>query len=361
LSLHIPFKTPRVCAPVPASRKIRFVTPNPNLGRSQRLIRTIRQFAELQVVTSWPQDHSSLKFNIKSMAKLSSLAIRGLGKTGLTFMEITAMVPIPYIFERIVLDYPTPLTVEVFYLQRCEWLRSLVGLSERYLVESAQSVVVPNEMMGEHCKRLGARRIFVVPNYPSKSFGPTVESNRWRKTHGFSERSKIALFTAGWRLREIYGLDLLLKSWKQVEESSEGSYLVIVGPRPNGDTSVEQLREEISGLKLHRVVLTGWQNATGLANWVNSADVCLAPRTPGFPTRWYNDQDSTKIAEYAALMKPIVAAGYARSTRYLLTDQDSESFSEGILKAFEGKVEPAQPHFWEENQKTLFDAIDFAY
>lgn len=357
LIIKFPFRKPGVQPSRHSKREMCLVTPNPTLSRTQRLIRTIRRFAMLRLVTVWPPRYSSLKFNIESVVKLSSLSVKGLRNADLVIMEITAMMPFPYLFKTMVLDYSTPLSAEVFYLQRDEWFRRVVERSEKSLVRHAQIVIVSNQMMAEHCKELGARKIVLIPNFPNKSFQPTAERDAWRRYHAIPLESRVALFTAGWRLKEIYGLDLLLESWRKIEKSIEDSYLVIVGPRPQGDMSIDELEMEIRRFQLKHVILAGWQDKASLANWIQSVDVCLAPRTPGFPSKWYNDQDSTKISEYAALNKPIVATGYSLSDQYLLASQNPEAFSEGILKAFEGKVRLAEPHFWEENEGEILRII----
>lgn len=340
-----------------SDREVGFVTVNPKLPRTQRLIRTIRRFARLKLVTVWPLRYSSLKFNVESAVKLSSLSVKGLRNADLMFMEITAMVPFPYLFKTLVLDYSTPLAAEISYLQGYEWFRRIMERPEKALVRHARIVIASNIMMAEYCNQLGARKTVLLPNFPDKSFQPTFDRDTWRKNHAIPLESKVALFTAGWRLKEIYGLDLLLESWKAIEKSHEDSYLVIVGPRPQGDMSIDDLRMEMRRFQLENVILAGWQDKAGLANWINSVDVCLAPRTPGFPRKWYNDQDSTKISEYAALSKPIVATGYSSSSQYTLVDQNPEAFSEGILKGLEDKVRAAEPHFWEDNEEEIWRVI----
>ena len=156
-------------------------------------------------------------------------------------------------------------------------------------------------------------------------------------------------------MREIYGLEMMLESWKIVEEAQADAWLIVVGPLPSDWTA-----QKISALGLRRVKLVGWQNISILPNWIDASDVCLAPRTPGFPRMYYNDQDSTKIPEYAALRKPIVAAGYAPSSQYLLVECNHRAFAEGILQAFEGLVQGPTPHFWEEVEPILYQAVECA-
>jgi hypothetical protein len=95
-----------------------------------------------------------------------------------------------------------------------------------------------------------------------------------------------------------------------------------------------------------------------VANWINGADLCVAPRTPGFSAAFYNDKDSTKISEYAAFKKPIVATCYSPSEQYLLVSPNPVEFAEGILKGIEGKINPSKPHFWEENELKLLRLLN---
>jgi len=95
-----------------------------------------------------------------------------------------------------------------------------------------------------------------------------------------------------------------------------------------------------------------------ISQWISAADVCLSQRTPGFPTRYYNHQDSLKISEYAALRKPIVAAGYAPSSQYLSSKQNPDAYSRTILQALNGDAPIPVPMFWEENIPVLDEAYD---
>ena len=88
-------------------------------------------------------------------------------------------------------------------------------------------------------------------------------------------------------------------------------------------------------------------NRKNVANWINCADLCVAPSTSGFSDYFYNFKDSTKISEYAALKKPIVATCYAPSRQYLSVEASPITFAEGIMNGLDGKVGPSEAHFWD--------------
>ena len=105
-----------------------------------------------------------------------------------------------------------------------------------------------------------------------------------------------------------------------------------------GNDSIDEVRSLSQSLGIKRLLLPGRVDMSKVANWVNCADVCVAPRTPGFSDAFYNDKDSNKIAEYASFGKPIVANSYAPSKQYLLVSANPVAFSEGIMKGLEGKI-----------------------
>ena len=109
---------------------------------------------------------------------------------------------------------------------------------------------------------------------------------------------------------------------------------------------------------MKRILLPGRGSGKDVANWINCADLCVAPRTPGFSSLFYNYKDSTKISEYAAFKKPILATCYAPSKQYLLVDPKPSAFAEGILKGIDGRIALSHPHFWEENELRLIKSLE---
>jgi len=254
--------------------------------------------------------------------------------------------------KRIMLMFETPLHVEMQWLRYPKIVVKYMKFAQDMLIRKAQLVIAINELMRGYCEEIGARKVIVCPNYPMRKFKPTISKKAWLAMNNIVRNARIALFVAGGRMLEIYGLELLLKAWSLVEKELSNAYLVIVGPAPA--SWIKQFAEKQDVKHLHVV---GSVDYDLVPNWINIADVCLAPRTPGFQTQFYDDKDSTKINEYSAQSKPIVACGYSASTRYLLVQQTPAEFAKGILKAFTGQVEPATPHYWEENEALIYEAI----
>ena len=245
-----------------------------------------------------------------------------------------------------VLEHGHPQSVEIGYLGNR--VMSHLGFArEVSAIRNAQGIICINTPMEARCKRLGARETIIIPNYPTRDFKPTCSRGDWMSQHGIPEESRLVIFSGNERLVEIYGIDLLLKSWRIVESKKHDTLLVLACP------THEWLMRLIRQMGLEHVLLTGFLSHKELANWVGASDVCLATRTPTFPSAYYNDMDSTKICEYAALSKPIVANNYLPSSQYLLVDSDATSLAQGIISALDGSVSPAQPRFWEDIENDL--------
>lgn len=291
-----------------------------------------------------------LNMNIGTVFSYVNLFSKSLYNNKKTIVDINALSSARLqIGPDLIVDFRTPLAYELNWLGH--GLLSSIARTNEQTLKKVGMVIAANERMVQYCSSLGAEYIIEIPNYPTADFKPTVEASKWKTKNRISNR--IALFTGGVRLREIYGLDLLLESWRIVEKSLTDVSLVILG-----DESIDYIQSKCRSLNLKNVVLPGIVNRKGVANWINCADLCLAPRTPGFSDFFYNFKDSTKISEYAALKKPIVATCYAPSSQYLLVEASPDTFAEGIFKGLDGKVNPAIAHFWEENEPCLLNAIE---
>lgn len=339
-------------------QRICFVTHRPTGVEQHRFISSLSKVSDVEIIKPWfYSDHSvyfiSLKRDTKTLLTFASLILQTLPTRDPIFLDSIDVLVFPCLTKKVILEFSTPLHIEM------EWLgyKTLCKLARRMsklIIKKSILVICANQVMRKYCIDLGAKQTCIVPNYPKKDFRATVNVETWRGIHGIPINSKVAIFVSGGRMREIYGLDLLLQSWKLVERCKENVMLIIIGPAP-----FEWLRNYVRKLGLDSIRPMGVQNHKNIPNWINASDVCLAPRTPGFPSDWYNDKDSTKISEYAALRKPIVAAGYLPSNQYLLVDRTPEALAEGILRAFDGKVKPAEPHFWEENEDRLLKAVKY--
>ena len=324
----------------------------PLTGRYVRLFNSLRKISKVNLVTGAFSSMIYLGMTTETLVSYAVMLGKAIGRKPAVLDAVASPCYLLRNRRNLVVDFRMPLAPQLAWLGHLTMARAIERM-EKACIMNRDLVIAANEMMAEKCREMGAVEVEVIPNYPTKDFKPNVESSEWRRMNGFDHDVHLAVFGGGVWIREIYGLDMLLKSWKIVEKSVDNGYLVILGYLP-----VDRLRREMYSLGIGRVLLTGRVSMCSVANWVNSADVCLAPRTPGFPNAFYDDKDSTKISEYAALGKPIVAAGYAPSSQYLLVDRTPEDFAEGIMKGFDGGIGSAEPHYWEECEPSMLEMFE---
>jgi glycosyltransferase involved in cell wall biosynthesis len=213
-------------------------------------------------------------------------------------------------------------------------------------IRNAEVVIAPNrEMLMHAAKYARLPDYFIIPNYPPKNFYKEITLEQARYNLDLKQDSPIALFVGGARLRSIYGIDLLIDTWRKVRRKDHDSLLYILGP-------YEQLgfsNEMIELLSQKGIVFPGIVEHTKIPEWIAAADICLSQRTPGFPKRFYNTKDSLKLSEYAIFKKSIVTAGYGSDSEYLSAETNPESYANAIMKGFAGEAPKPTPHFWEEN------------
>ena len=325
---------------------------SPTPARYNKMFSSLRKAFNANLITGTIVPTIHLRMNIGTIVTYSSLFSKVTITSKPTIIDVNALMCATLRQRKnLAVDFRTPFSYEL------KWLGHSIMSSVARLMENTLGnvglITAANELMAKYCIEKGATNVEVIPNYPSRDFKPSIEIEKWKALNGLSLNDIVVLFSGGVRIKEIYGLDLLLESWKLVEDSVDAPTLVILG-----DECVDYMRKKARSLMIKRLLLPGRVCVKDVANWINSADLCLAPRTPGFSDAFYNDKDSTKISEYATLLKPIVATCYAPSDQYLLVKPNPFDLSEGILRGLEGKIAPSKAHYWDDNEPKLLQAID---
>jgi glycosyltransferase involved in cell wall biosynthesis len=316
------------------------------------MLNSINKAFRATLVTGTIVPTMNLEMNFGAFFSYANLFPRVLISERPSIIDINALVCARLNIKKdLVVDCRTPLSYELKWLKH-DLLSSFARVVEIAL-KNVGLVIAVNEPLAKYCTELGAQNIIIVPNYPTRAFKSSCEAKEWKGLNELHADQQVVLFSGGVRLREIYGLDLLLESWKLVEASNDFCTLVILG-----NDSPNKIKSLSKSLNIKRLLLPGRVGLNDVANWVNCANVCVAPRTPGFSGAFYNDKDSNKIAEYAAFGKPIIANSYAPSKQYSLVRPNPISFAEGILKGLEGKISPSSPHYWEEKESMLLQSLE---
>lgn len=103
----------------------------------------------------------------------------------------------------------------------------------------------------------------------------------FRRNLGMPESAKVVLFTG--RLVRRKGVDILVEAWGQLEKSTTGLYLLILGSGTDQDDSVEaELKKLKNTLGLNRLIFLGASDSPEL--FLANSDIFVFPsRQEGFP------------------------------------------------------------------------------
>lgn len=213
---------------------------------------------------------------------------------------------------------------------------------EKKLFNKAKVVLTVNDILAERITTITNSPIYIVPNFPKKSFKPSRKIDVVKKELRID--TPIALFVGN--ISSTYDFDLIFRSAIELK----GVTFIIIGSgkplRILKENSPDNVR--FLGLKSNNII----------ADYINASDVCLAPIRSYSSNIVSNDQDVWKVGEYAALQKPIVATNLAPSNQYLLARSKSD-FVELIKKALRNDLDLPIPKFWEDySEPALFEAYN---
>ena len=215
----------------------------------------------------------SLTPSIRTLVRISSLSLHTVVPYKHVFLDSMDSLSVwPIFCNSVALEYSTCLPMELKWLKYPRVLVEHARRMESIALSGSLLVITPNELLKNYARTRGAKEVCLMPNYPLRSFAPRFTSALWRRKHGIEAEVKVALFMAGGHMKEIYGLDLLLESWKKVEPARSDSLLVIIGPA--GRVDLDLLLHKLG---LRNVRATGTISHDELPDWVQIADCCLAP------------------------------------------------------------------------------------
>jgi glycosyltransferase involved in cell wall biosynthesis len=226
---------------------------------------------------------------------------------------------------------------------------------ERYMTRHADAVLAVNRVLEQRAREWGARKVYVLPNYPPADFQPTVAPEEFKMQQGLSGK-RIVLFVGKFSAVECT-LDLV-RVTADLLKSEDDIVLVMVGDGPERP-SIERFLEE-RGMT-DRVRITGWIANSLVPNWIAIADVCVLPRREDAPSaKFYSPHSVRKVGEYLALGKPVISTPvgeFAQSGLPIITVPLSD-FSAAIKMTLRESVRVLNPSdfTWEKSEKVLLEA-----
>lgn len=180
-------------------------------------------------------------------------------------------------------------------------VHAVLRIQERVSIRLASAVVTVNEAMRERLIRLGVPpdKVSVVPNSPAlERFDPARHAPR-----SFAVDGTVRLVYAG-ALTPVYELDIALDALARIRDG-RGDLEVRLDVYGRGDAA-ERLVEQATRLRLGDLVaFHGRIPIEDVPAAVARADIGLAPTRRD---RFTDVSLSTKVFEYAAMGKPVVAS-----------------------------------------------------
>lgn len=264
----------------------------------------------------------------------------------------------PALFKRgrLVYDVRNPWGAEVYDLTGnkfaawvCEWI-------ELVLTTRADIVVAANHKLAERAKAWGAKKVFLVPNYPISSFKPTISGEEMKRKNGLSG-TRVALFTGNFAEVEC-ALDLV-RLFSKVVDKIPDAVLVMVGEgplRPLMEKYVRENKLEQNIRLVHRVP------RREVPNWLAAADVVVVPRKKNMRSSpYYCPESIWKVTEALWIGKPIVVGdvgGFIDTTLPIRT-APLERFHEAIAEILESPRRITSLKFsWDYSQKHLRKVLE---
>ena len=188
---------------------------------------------------------------------------------------------------------------------RYRWLYYLRGKIQKFLLyrvilRAADHIFVQSEQMKRDIAAMGIPESEMTPVPMGIALEMFPESHV--ANHGNTHDAKTVLYLGTMaRARKI---DFVVRVCKRVSELMPDTQFIMVGGSENPD-DVDMLKEEARRLGImDRILFTGMVSQEKALDYVRKATVCLSPF---YPTPILNSTSPTKLIEYMAMGKPVVA------------------------------------------------------
>jgi glycosyltransferase involved in cell wall biosynthesis len=258
---------------------------------------------------------------------------------------------IPLVLRRkkCLLEYRSPWSIEVeVEFGNGPWV-PLSAIIETTALRNALAITLTTSKLTKRVATID-KPTFVIPNFSTKDFKASISAEDFRKKNGVKSNEKVVLFVG--KLTHVEGADMFPAIIREVQKKKNCIFW-IVGAGP-----LLPFLKKYETKFGDRLRLFGWQPHDEVPNFINAADVCIAPRHASKYSGFYNEENLFKIAEYMFFSKPIVACGIAESSQYLLVKEDE--IAEATIQAIEGKTPFSTPKTWEEHsEKKLFELFNW--
>ncbi|NHJ15306.1 MAG: glycosyltransferase, partial [Candidatus Thorarchaeota archaeon] len=237
---------------------------------------------------------SRLSLSSRSASNMFNLGLSALGRDMPMHLDGIDVFITPFMRGAdYVHDYHVPMVPELIWLGHLP----IAAIARTLLPDSirkAKAIISPNWQMLSHASEYAKLPDFyVVPNYPLKKFYVNISVEKARLQLSLPQDKQITLFVGGGRLREIYGIDLLIDAWREVHKLKPDALLYVLGPKHKVGLTAREFKD----LEKKGLIFPGTVPHQDVPIWIAASDLCVSQRTRGFPVEFYNIYDSLKLSE----------------------------------------------------------------
>ncbi|MEW6328532.1 MAG: glycosyltransferase [Candidatus Micrarchaeota archaeon] len=147
----------------------------------------------------------------------------------------------------------------------------IAGLLERFVLRSADLVVALTPALEEKAKKIGAKKIVVIPNFvDTNEFRPGLPHADIERKYGLKKK-RVVIFVG--RLHPVKRVDALIRAHKKVQEKIPNSVLLICGE----GAEKEKLKTLSRELNTRGVIFCGRVPRQEVPKYLCAADVFALP------------------------------------------------------------------------------------
>lgn len=189
------------------------------------------------------------------------------------------------------------------------WVRAHIGrlLLYRFILPRADLIFVQSARMKDEVASKGISPTRMIP-VPMGVSAAVLRSADGIPAIEVASPSVLYLGALG----RVRGLEIIVRAFRRVVEAIPAASLYFVGGDNQADIEFLRLEAERLGIA-ERVVFTGALPREQALAYVRAADVCLSPIFPGL----LDVASPTKLVEYLALGKPVIANDHPEQTQVL--------------------------------------------
>jgi glycosyltransferase involved in cell wall biosynthesis len=249
-------------------------------------------------------------------------------------------------YQKLIYDYRSPWGVEL-QMAFGPIARPVGEHFERELAKGSDLITAVNRPLADKVasyKESKGKPLFIVPNYPARSF---LETRERLSEKGLPDEKAIIFMG---RISRQEGIGNLLRLIGSIPEQP----FWIIG---DGPLSRWYLRKLPANARFF-----GWQPHEKVAELIRKARICLIPHSESLLTPYATDRSVWKLNEYLALGKIVVASGVTmEEKRKNLVVVKSWQLKDAVLENLGREPERLSPEdyrFWDGNDRIIREVYE---